>query len=514
MFLKKWRKCPKVERALIFGLAFAFCTLIAATAFADTATAEKPWYTGFTSIVILLAAIAIVIWRLPKVKEEKPGQLDHLKDSAYRFRRAINWLVIGTMYAFLYWGRYNINGALIAIGGKQILEDFNWVFGAGTVIYGLSFLINGPLTDKYGARSAILVGVIGAAFINVAMGVVCWLVANGLVPKEQLFWYMIVLYPINMYFQSFGAVAVVKCNAPWFHVRERGVFGAIFGILIALGIYIAFDWTAFILEKLRLSVDWAFFAPAAALGIIFVIGWLVVRNRPSEAGLNDIKVGDASEDANEKPDPPVEVFKKMLKNPVIMTIACIEFCSGFLRQSNMQLYKPIAKAIGKADNFIYANWGLTLCCAGILGGVFAGTISDYVFKSRRGPVAAILYLGLLLAGTALCFSLGTAAMPWIIIFMSLCVIGVHGMLSGTASMDFGGTKNTGVAVGLIDGFVYLGTGFQSVLYAITLPEVKAIGSNNPSAWWFWPVAMVPVALIGLYLSYRIRNESVKKKVAS
>ena len=51
-----------------------------------------------------------------------------------------------------------------------------------------------------------------------------------------------ILYGINMYFQSFGAVAVVKCNAPWFHVRERGVFGAIFGILISLGIYFAFDW--------------------------------------------------------------------------------------------------------------------------------------------------------------------------------------------------------------------------------------------------------------------------------
>ena len=32
---------------------------------------------------------------------------------------------------------------------------------------------------------------------------------------------------------------------------------------------------------------------------------------------------------------------------------------------------------------------------------------------------------------------------WTVIFMSLCVIGVHGMLSGTASMDFGGKKNAG-----------------------------------------------------------------------
>ncbi|MEK7159721.1 MAG: MFS transporter, partial [Patescibacteria group bacterium] len=333
---------------------------------------------------------------------------------------------------------------------------------------------------------------------------------SGHIPAENLFWYLIVLYPVNMYFQSFGAVAVVKCNAPWFHVRERGVFGAIFGILIALGLYIAFDWTAYILDGLKLPVGWAFFTPAAALALMFIVGWFVVRNRPSEAGQEDIDVGDGLSPGDNKPDPPIVVLRMMLNNKIIMTIACIEFCSGFLRQSNMQLYRPIAKAIGSANNFVYENWGLMLCCAGILGGVFAGTISDHFFKSRRGPVAAILYAGLLLTGVAMCFLLGSPALAWLVLSMSLCVIGVHGMLSGTASMDFGGTKNTGVAVGLIDGFVYLGTGLQSVLYAITLPEVKATGSNNPSAWWFWPVAMVPMALIGLYLAYKIRNVSVKK----
>ena len=50
------------------------------------------------------------------------------------------------------------------------------------------------------------------------------------------FWFC-VLYGANMYFQSFGAVAVVKVNAPWFHVRERGGFGGIFGTMIASGIH-------------------------------------------------------------------------------------------------------------------------------------------------------------------------------------------------------------------------------------------------------------------------------------
>ena len=56
--------------------------------------------------------------------------------------------------------------------------------------------------------------------------------------------------------------------------------------------------------------------------------------------------------------------------------------------------------LGLQDSFVYDNWGMLLCVAGIMGGVVAGTISDHVFQSRRGPVAALLY-GVMLIGAIL-----------------------------------------------------------------------------------------------------------------
>ena len=471
---------------------------------------DANWYTGFTPICLLLGAVAILIWRLPKVKEEFPGQLAHLQDGLYRLRRVWNWLSLGATYAFLYWGRYNLNVAVRALGGEEIVADFNWMFGAGTAVYGVSFLINGPLTDRFGGRFSILVGACGATIANILMGVVCWMNFNGEMESRTLFWWILILYSINMYFQSFGAVAIVKCNAAWFHLRERGVFGAIFGILIALGIYFAYDWSRFIIKDLKLPVYWAFFAPAAALAIAFVINLFVVRDRPSEAGFKNIKTGTALDHETGPSDHPVAVFKIMWHNPVIMTIACIEFCSGFLRQAIMQIYPLFVKSIGGTESFIYENWGMLLCTAGILGGVFAGTISDRVFQSRRGPVAAVLYVGMLLGGIGLCFLFSSPYLGPIVIMMSLCVIGVHGMLSGTASMEFAGAKNTGIAVGLIDGFVYGGTALQAILYKYTIPE-GGESAKDPANWWFWPVAMVPIAAIGLVLSYKIRNERPKSE---
>ena len=80
------------------------------------------------------------------------------------------------------------------------------------------------------------------------------------------------------------------------------------------------------------------------------------------------------------------MFKKLLRNPVILTIACIEFCSGFLRQAILQFYRTFAEATNQTAAYVYEHWGMTSCCAGILGGVFAGVISDHIFGSRRGPV--------------------------------------------------------------------------------------------------------------------------------
>ena len=87
----------------------------------------------------------------------------------------------------------------------------------------------------------------------------------------------------------------------------------------------------------------------------------------------------------------------------------------------------------------------------------------------------------------------------------MCVIGVHGMLSGTASMDFGGKKNVGVAVGIIDGFVYAGTGFMAVLYGVILPDDASGAAALPDNWQIWPISMIPMAAIGLVLASRVWN---------
>ncbi|RJP76633.1 MAG: MFS transporter [Candidatus Zixiibacteriota bacterium] len=421
--------------------------------------------------------------------------------SRFLHRRILNWAPLGVTYALLYMGRYNLTVAKNALGDLMTKSDFGVIFGWGTVVYAFAFILNGPLTDKIGGRRAMLIAAAGAGVMNALMGLFVYLK-----PEMNLIVMFSVLYAMNMYFQSFGAVAIVKVNSGWFHVRERGVFGGIFGILISLGIFLAFQVGQLIVDTLHTApgadggvvVDppfGVFWIPSALLFLFTAIVYLIVRDRPAQAGFDNFDTGDASSGESDAPDPLRVILKKVVTNPIVLTIAAIEFCTGVLRQGIMHWYIIYGKEMGYAHDFLVTkNWGLMLFIAGATGGMTAGWMSDKLFGSRRAPVAGLLYGLMAVCVAVMAFSLNN---PWVlgacVVVISYCVIGTHGVLSGTATMDFGGRKNAGTAVGLIDGMVYLGTGLQSI----------SLGFLTEQSWSFWPPFLLPFAILGVILAGRI-----------
>ncbi|MFN0248441.1 MAG: MFS transporter [Kofleriaceae bacterium] len=458
---------------------------------------SKPLSDDLLPIGILIAVIILVLARLPKV------ELGHSK--AFRHRRLLNWLPLGLTYSFLYFGRYNIK----QFQGIGLTEaEYGTVFGIGSAVYGIAFLLNGPLTDRWGGRATILIAAAGSAFANAVLGYMAITGNTFGLPHVTAY---ATVFAINMYFQSFGAVSIVKVNAAWFHVRERGTFGGIFGILISLGLYFAYDVGKRIVE--HAPVQWLFWIPAIILVLFFVLSYLFVRNQPSDTGHPDFDLGDATTDEKVSVK---QVFIRLLTHPIILTISLIELCSGFLRQAILQWGVDFGRGVGVGNTFVFENWGMVSCIAGITGGMFAGAISDHLFQSRRSPVSGVLY-GIMVGGAILIVPLFSApeAIGWVVALMSMAIIGVHGMLTATASADFAGKRNTGTAVGIIDGFVYLGSTIQSFLYGAMLPAAKIRDAkgclvSNPEAakienWTIWPYAMIPIAAIGLLLTLRIWN---------
>jgi len=420
--------------------------------------------------------------------------------SAYRWRRFQNWFPLGLTYATFYMGRYNLN-----VSSSKIMETFHLsreqfgvVATAGFWTYALAVCINGPLSDRIGGKKAILIGAAGTSVVNLIVGL---LFLSGWQTKVVLG--MSLLYAVSQYFQAFGALSIVKINAPWFHVRERGVFGGIFGIMISTGYFLAMTVGGWILAWLPWY--WVFLVPAAAIAAMAAIDFFLVKDSPAKAGFADFNTGDATADDADR-DKPVDwhhLATRVFTNPVIITLACAEFCTGFVRQGLMLWFVPFLRDVHgiRPGEFLFSVATIGVTVGGILGGLLCGYLSDRWFQSRRPPVAFIFYLAQIVCLVVLGRAGSPALAAFMIGFTCMWIFGVHGMLTGTASMDFGGTRAASTVAGTLDGVQYLASGLTGFLLGHYLDKF---------GWGAWTYMIVPFSIIGALLMTRLWNESPMK----
>src|SRR5689334_15689762 len=106
-------------------------------------------------VLLVLACLIAVIWLY-----FTHNPMRH--SSKFLMKRFATWFPLGMSYAFLYMGRYNLNVSKNALGVLMSKESFGYIFGAGTAVYGLSFLVNGPLVDKIGGKRGIIIASTGS----------------------------------------------------------------------------------------------------------------------------------------------------------------------------------------------------------------------------------------------------------------------------------------------------------------------------------------------------------------
>jgi len=133
-----------------------------------------------------------------------------------------------------------------------------------------------------------------------------------------------------------------------------------------------------------------------------------------------------------------------------------------------------------------------------------GYLSDRCFQSRRPPVAFIFYIGQIVSLLILGHVRSPGAAAFMIGFTCMWIFGVHGMLSGTASMDFGGTRAAATVAGLLDGVQYLGSGLTGFLLGHFLDKW---------GWGVWTWMIIPFSVAGALLMTRLWNETPLKRGA-
>jgi OPA family glycerol-3-phosphate transporter-like MFS transporter len=430
-----------------------------------------PDYFYPTTVALCLAAVVAVYFSNNPLKH----------GSWFMMRRFINWFPLGMTYAFLCMGRYNLIVAKGALGSLMSNQDLGIIFSIGTSVYAASFLVNGPLIDKkLGGKRGMLISAVGVSLSNLALGLLTWLIiARHL--KINLPVSFSLLYAINMYFQSFGSMSIIKVKAYWFHVRERGVFGAIFGALISIGVYFAFDWggaiialtkagstgllhDVFVSTSVPLDATWSiFYIPAAILIFWVLLDWWLIKDTPEEAGFPYFDTCDASSGQMHVEFSVGDLLRKIFTSRLMLLVACVELTGGVFRYSMTQWYSIYAGAVKQTGaEYFSQHWGWYTCIFGIVGGFSAGLVSDKMFQSRRGPPTAFLCGFVLVVATVMSAVLFTQPnlVGWSAVFIVMASIGVTSLMSGTAATDFGGRKATATCMGIVNGFAYLGSSIQ------------------------------------------------------
>lgn len=420
---------------------------------------------------------------------------------AFRNRRMQNWLVLGLTYAAMYMARYNF-----AFANKALSDEYGftrtqigWIITFSTLLYGLSAIFNGPIADRIGGRRAMLIGAAGACIWNMSFGFGAYLGFLG--TGTALLAFLATAWSLNMYFQSYSALSLIKVNAGWFHVAERGRFSAIFGSMIQSGraaVYALMTAGAVV----ALPWQWKFFLPAAIVFVFLILTYLFVQNSPTEAGLGDFDPEDATS-ADTEAITLRYVARKIFTNPIAITIAVAEFCTGLVRKGFEEWFPRYMVEVQHLalDSPVFQKNAMVIVLAGIAGAFVAGYLSDLVFSHRRPPVAFLGYL----------LQVGSLAVVWqapsvgavIVAFTinSFAISMVHSMLSGTASMDFGGKRAAATAAGMFDGMQYLG---GSVMGAGGGWLIDTFG------WSSWAPSMIGFSLIGAILMVPLWNSRPRR----
>ena len=458
------------------------------------------------------------------------------EDPAFRSARTRNWLVLGFLYAAFYMSRYNFAAVMVNLAGT-----FGWtntelgIFEtAMPLVYGLSVVFNGPIADRIGGRKAFLFGALGVVVMNVLFGlcisfvdvpavmigkghdahVVTAAVLRHGFQSRTILLLMAVIWGANGYFQSFGALSIVKVNAQWFHVRERGTFAGIFGVLIRFGLILAFSAVPAIATVLPLQ--YAFWVPGAAVGVLFVLNYLFMRDSPLDAGFTDLDTGDAQGVSDGKPSSLGFVLRTVFASRVTWIIAGGSMMVGMVRRSTIDSWYPkyfkevyLGDPTASLASYVpyqTAAWGIALL--GIGGGFAFGMTSDRVFKGRRAPVIFFGFVGMavMLGLFGLADRIGGS--PWVaaacLPVLSVFVNGAHGMIGGAASMDFGGRKAAATAAGLFDGMQYLASSLVGIGMGYTLDRW---------GWKAWQFVPIPFAVVGALLMTRIWYATPKGRPA-
>ena len=402
------------------------------------------------------------------------------------FRKAQWKFIVCSMiaYSFFYLTRKNLSMAQPGMLEEGVISTYalGTIMTVHGVVYGCSRFVNGFWADRLNGRIFMTIGLALSAAMNFVFGCTSWTLLFA------AFWI------VNGFTQGMGFPPCAKMLTHWIHPKELATKMSVwntshsFGAVMALGL-------CSLLLGLGFNWRWCFWVPAVLAGATAVFCFFCVHDSPTEAGVEELDI--RAEGANVQDGEPRVITnadrrRLVFGNKVIWLVSMANFFVyivrfGFLDwgPTFLKQYKGISVAKG----------GLMIIAfelAAVVGTIFAGWITDKVFKGRgqRTCVFCMLFAALFSFGF---WYLPSGAPIWqataLLMGAGFCIYGPQALIGIVAA-----NQATKEAAAMANGF----TGIMG--YAST--TVSGLGIAFIKEHFGWGVALSSIAgfaLVGMVL---------------
>ncbi|MBF0105050.1 MAG: MFS transporter [Deltaproteobacteria bacterium] len=418
----------------------------------------------------------------------------------------MRWSVISSItlgYALYYVCRLGLSVAKKPMIDDGVLtaEQLGYVSAAMSLTYAFGKFVNGFLADWSNVRRFMSFGLFISALVNLAFGF------------TSHFWFFVVLFALNGWFQSVGPGTSAVALSYWFGNKERGTYYGVWSMGHSMGESLTFLLTAMVISALGWRYGFWTASLMGGVGVVFI--WLFLCDRPGTYGLPSIAdykndhgdkvAGSADKIVSTKDDISTKQWE-VLKNPAVwmLGLACASFSIVRYAITNWGvLYLQEEKAYSDvlAASIISANPLL-----GVMGTLLSGYISDKFFKGNR-KVPSLIF-GLLFVGSVSVFLL-TPPGYLLIDILSMSIFGfVMGIqlcyLGGLMAIDICSKKASGAAMGMIGIFSYLAASLQDAVSGRFIEASKTVVNgvvkhDFGTVIFFW----IGAALLSLFFVFSI-----------
>jgi len=447
--------------------------------------------------------------------------------------RARTLFILWTTYGSFYLCRANfgpVRSSMQTALGITALE-MGLVLGAVKLGYAVGQGVNGQLTERFGPRRILCVGMAGSAAVTLliactpslaAVGLVggaasalaSWL-ASGLgafgveVNAGPVLGLLLALGFVNGWFQAGGWPPVVKIAGRWFPPHHRGFTMGILGTSLTLGSAIAIAVVGFLLWAFG---GWrvAFAVPALLLLLSLAHTATRLREAPPRVEAGGAAAAGSVADAALPDRMPIrQALAATLGNPKIWILALGLFGVDAVRYGFLDWAPGHLAEAQHSGVWSSALKTAVFPLAGALGAFSSGWLTDRFFDSRRAPVCAILLAGV--AALTLAYrgvvELGTGPTVVCLALVGYCLYGAQILLVGTAAQDFARRGATAAAAGFVDFTGHVGAFSGDVVTGFLL---RRHGWGGAILWWA-SAALVASLLVATL--WRARPDGSSRKSA-